>query len=231
MGATEELAQVLGLERPPRRIEGYDISNTQGVLSVASEVVMIDGVCANREYRHYRIKTVQGATDFASMHEVITRRLSHGLREPDGAFGQMPDLILIDGGRGQLSAAQEAMHALGQDIPMFGLAKRIEEIVLPDCEDSLLLDRASPALHLIQRLRDEAHRFAITHHRKLRAKRSVASALSTVPGVGEKRRRALLTHFKSVEALRAATVEQLAAVEGMNRPAAENVWNFLHPGD
>ena len=231
VGAAQELQRALGLAAYPRRIEGYDISNTQGALSVASMVVMIDGSSARKEYRHFRIKTVVGANDFASMHEVITRRLSHGLREPDGAFGQLPDLILIDGGRGQLSAAQEAMHALGLDIPMFGLAKRIEEIVLPDCEDSLLLDRASPALHLIQRLRDEAHRFAITHHRKLRAKRSVASALSTVPGVGEKRRRALLTHFKSVEALRAATVEQLAAVEGMNRPAAENVWNFLHPGD
>ena len=231
VGAAQELQRALGLAAYPRRIEGYDISNTQGALSVASMVVMIDGSSARKEYRHFRIKTVVGANDFASMHEVITRRLSHGLREPDGAFGQMPDLILIDGGRGQLSAAQEAMHALGLDIPMFGLAKRIEEIVLPDCEDSLLLDRASPALHLIQRLRDEAHRFAITHHRKLRAKRSVASALSTVPGVGEKRRRALLTHFRSVEALRAATVEQLAAVEGMNRPAAENVWNFLHPGD
>ena len=231
VGAAQELQRALGLAAYPRRIEGYDISNTQGALSVASMVVAIDGAAARKEYRHFRIKTVVGANDFASMHEVITRRLSHGLREPDGAFGQLPDLILIDGGRGQLSAAQEAMHALGLDIPMFGLAKRIEEIVLPDCEDSLLLDRASPALHLIQRLRDEAHRFAITHHRKLRAKRSVASALSTVPGVGEKRRRALLTHFKSVEALRAATVEQLAAVEGMNRPAAENVWNFLHPGD
>lgn len=231
VGAAQELQRALGLAAYPRRIEGYDISNTQGALSVASMVVAIDGAAARKEYRHFRIKTVVGANDFASMHEVITRRLSHGLREPDGAFGQLPDLILIDGGRGQLSAAQEAMHALGLDIPMFGLAKRIEEIVLPDCEDSLLLDRASPALHLIQRLRDEAHRFAITHHRKLRAKRSVASALSTVPGVGEKRRRALLTHFKSVEALRAATVEQLAAVEDMNRPAAENVWNFLHPGD
>ena len=231
VGAAQELQRALGLAAYPRRIEGYDISNTQGALSVASMVVAIDGAAARKEYRHFRIKTVVGANDFASMHEVITRRLSHGLREPDGAFGQLPDLILIDGGRGQLSAAQDAMHALGLDIPMFGLAKRIEEIVLPDCEDSLLLDRASPALHLIQRLRDEAHRFAITHHRKLRAKRSVASALSTVPGVGEKRRRALLTHFKSVEALRAATVEQLAAVEGMNRPAAENVWNFLHPGD
>ena len=242
IGAVEELAQVLGLDKPPRRIEGYDISNTQGVLSVASEVVMIDGVSANREYRHYRIKTVEGANDFASMHEVITRRLAHGLNElaerqaqgldpRGGKFSDLPDLILIDGGRGQLSAAQDAMHALGLSIPMFGLAKRIEEIVLPDREESLLLDRSSPALHMIQRLRDEAHRFAITHHRQLRGRRSVASALNTVPGIGDKRRRALLTHFKSVEALRAASLEEIAAVSGMSRPAAENVWNFLHAGD
>ena len=222
---------MLGLDAYPRRIEGYDISNTQGALSVASMVVMIDGSSARKEYRHFRIKTVVGANDFASMHEVITRRLSHGLREPEGKFGEMPDLILIDGGRGQLSAAQDAMHALGLDIPMFGLAKRIEEIVLPDREESLLLDRASPALHMIQRLRDEAHRFAITHHRQLRGRHSVSSALETIPGVGDKRRRALLTHFRSVEALRAASLEEIAAVPGMNRPAAENVWNFLHPGD
>ena len=231
VGAAQELQRVLGLDAYPRRIEGYDISNTQGALSVASMVVMIDGASARKEYRHFRIKTVVGANDFASMHEVITRRLSHGLREPEGKFGEMPDLILIDGGRGQLSAAQDAMHALGLDIPMFGLAKRIEEIVLPDREESLLLDRASPALHMIQRLRDEAHRFAITHHRQLRGRRSVASALETIPGVGDKRRRALLTHFKSVEALRKASLEEICAVPGMNRPAAENVWNFLHPGD
>ena len=231
VGAAQELQRALGLAAYPRRIEGYDISNTQGALSVASMVVMIDGASARKEYRHFRIKTVVGANDFASMHEVITRRLSHGLREPEGKFGEMPDLILIDGGRGQLSAAQDAMHALGLDIPMFGLAKRIEEIVLPDREESLLLDRASPALHMIQRLRDEAHRFAITHHRQLRGRRSVASALETIPGVGDKRRRALLTHFKSVEALRKASLEEICAVPGMNRPAAENVWNFLHPGD
>ena len=231
VGAAQELQRVLGLDAYPRRIEGYDISNTQGALSVASMVVMIDGSSARKEYRHFRIKTVVGANDFASMHEVITRRLSHGLREPEGKFGEMPDLILIDGGRGQLSAAQDAMHALGLSIPMFGLAKRIEEIVLPDREESILLDRASPALHMIQRLRDEAHRFAITHHRQLRGRHSVASALETIPGVGDKRRRALLTHFKSVEALREASLEEIAAVPGMNRPAAENVWNFLHPGD
>ena len=240
VGAAEELAEALGLCAYPRRIEGYDISNTQGVLSVGSQVVMIDGVARHDQYRIYRIKTVQGANDFASMHEVITRRLTHGLKElrerreageaPEGGkFSDLPDLILIDGGRGQLSAAQDAMHALGLDIPMFGLAKRIEEIVLPDCEESILLDRHSNALHLIQRLRDEAHRFAITHHRKLRSKASVASRLDGVAGVGEKRKKAILKHFSTVEALKNASVDEIAAVDGMSRPAAENVYAMLHP--
>ena len=240
VGAAEELAEALGLPFYPRRIEGYDISNTQGVLSVGRQVVMIDGVARHDQYRIYRIKTVQGANDFASMHEVITRRLTHGLKElherreagedaQGGKFSDLPDLILIDGGRGQLSAAQDAMHALGLDIPMFGLAKRIEEIVLPDCDESILLDRHSNALHLIQRLRDEAHRFAITHHRKLRSKASVASRLDGVAGIGEKRRKAILKHFATVEALKNASVDEIAAVDGMSRPAAENVYAMLHP--
>ncbi|NLF27674.1 MAG: excinuclease ABC subunit UvrC [Clostridiales bacterium] len=230
-GAAEELQRALGLLNYPRRIEGYDISNTQGALSVGSMVVMIDGASAKKEYRHFRIKTVEGANDFASMKEVLSRRLSHALREPDGKFGELPDLILIDGGRGQLNAALEAMGEAGFAIPMFGLAKRIEEIILPDRDESLLLDRASPALHMIQRLRDEAHRFAITHHRALRARRSVASALGNIPGVGEKRQRAILTHFSSVEALRAASVDEIAKVPGLPRAVAESVWKFLHPQD
>ena len=231
-GALKELAETLMLEKPPRRIEGYDISNTQGVLSVASEVVMIGGVIDKKEYRHYRIKTVEGANDFASMHEVITRRFKRYLKEKEegvkGSFSDLPDLILIDGGRGQLNFAQDAMHALGFDIPMFGLAERIDEIVLPDQEESILLDRHSEALHLIQRLRDEAHRFAITHHRKLRASRSVASRLEEIPGIGPKRRRAILTHFKTVEALRNAKVEEIALVPGVNKDNAEAVYRHLH---
>ena len=242
IGAAEELARVLGLNRTPRRIEGYDISNTQGVLSVASEVVMIDGKCANDQYRHYRIKTVQGANDFASMHEVITRRLLHGQSElaerraegldpRGGKFSDLPDLILIDGGAGQLAAAQDAMHACGMNIPMFGLAKRIEEIVLPESDTRIVLDRHSNALHLIQRLRDEAHRFAITHHRALRSKASVASRLDTVAGVGENRRRAILKHFKTVEALKAATADEIAQVPGLPESVAYNVYAMLHEGE
>jgi len=241
-GALMELALQLGLDQPPRRIEGFDISNTQGVLSVASEVVMIDGVCAKKEYRHYRIKTVEGANDFASMHEVITRRLTHGLNErkereekgqpaEGGKFSDLPDLILIDGGFGQLNAAQDAMHALGLEIPMFGLAERIDEIVLPGQAETLLLDRHSEALHLIQRLRDEAHRFAITYHRSLRAKKSISSKLEEIPGIGPKRRRAILNHFKTVENLKNATAEEIAQVDGINRENAENVYRHLHADD
>ena len=241
-GAVEELAEVLGLEKPPRRIEGYDISNTQGALSVASEVVMIDGVSANKEYRHYRIKTVEGANDFASIYEVISRRLSHGLNERaeraaeglpaiGGKFSDLPDLILIDGGRGQVAAAQEAMRELGLEIPMFGLAKRIEEIVLPDSDMSIVLDRHSNALHLIQRLRDEAHRFGIIHHRTLRGKASIQSRLDGVPGVGEKRRKALLKQFKSVEALKEASVEEIAKTPGVPMNVAQGVYDMLHGGE
>ena len=238
IGALEELQAALNLPTLPRRIEGYDISNTQGALSVASEVVMVDGVSANREYRRYRIKTVEGANDFASMYEVITRRLSHGLDElearraqgldPEGGkFSWLPDLILVDGGRGQLAAAQEAMHAQGLNIPMIGLAKRIEEIVLPGEEESLLLDRHSPALHVLQRVRDESHRFAIIHHRALRGRASIASRLDGIPGVGEKRKKAILKHFKTVEALKAASAEEIARVPGVPEKVAEAVYRFL----
>ena len=238
IGALEELQSVLCLEKLPRRIEGSDISTTQGAQSVASEVVMVDGKSANKEYRHYRIKTVEGANDFASMYEVITRRLSHGLDElaerraqgldPEGGrFSWLPDLILVDGGRGQLNAAREAMLAQGLDIPMIGLAKRIEEIVLPDEEESILLDRHSGALHLIQRVRDESHRFAIIHHRALRSRASVASKLDGIPGVGEKRRRAILKHFRTVEARKAASLDDIRAVPGLPAAVAEAVYRFM----
>ena len=233
IGALEELKDVLGLPERPRRIEGYDISNTQGAQSVGSMVVMIDGVSANKEYRHFRIKTVEGPNDFASMREMLSRRLAHGLQEvEEGAakarFADFPDLILIDGGRGQLNAALEAMRESGLDIPMFGLAKRIEEIVLPNEEESIVLDRHSNALHLIQRLRDEAHRFGITHHRALRAKNSVASRLESIPSVGTARRRALLTHFRSMEALRQASPEEIALVNGISPALAQTIYEYLH---
>ncbi len=246
VGAVSELAKVLGLDTVPRRIEGYDISNTSGALSVASMVVMIDGLCVNREYRTFRIKSVQGPNDFASIYEALYRRLRHGLSEreerrakslPDigGSFSDMPDLILIDGGHEQVAYAMEALHKAGLDIPLFGLAERIEEIVLPDREDTIILPRTSPALQLIQRLRDEAHRFAITHHRKLRNKLPSASQLDTIPGIGPTRRKALLRYFKTIEELKNADVETLKKANGMNTPSAQAVYAYYHskkePGD
>ena len=249
-GACAALAAAVGMDTVPRRIEGYDISNTQGELSVASMVVAIDGSAARREYRHFRIKTVVGANDFASMNEVLTRRLSRATQErealiaqgrlnadgtlPEGAepltgFADLPDLILIDGGPQQLRFAREAMLAVGYDIPIFGLAKRLEEIFLPHQEQSILLDRKSPALHLIQRIRDEAHRFGITHHRSLRQKAGMHSSLEDIPGIGKTRRRALLTHFKSIRAIAEATPEELCQAEGIGPMQAKIIWAHYHP--
>lgn len=241
VGACEGLAKALGLPKAPRRIEGYDISNTQGVLSVASMVVFIDGVAAKKEYRHFRIKTVVGANDFASMNEVLGRRFSHGLEEKKereasglpaigGKFSDLPDLVLIDGGPQQLRFAREALQALGAEVPMFGLAKKQEEIYLPDREEPICLDHHTPELHLVQRIRDEAHRFGITHHRALRGKASIHSQLEDIPGIGSKRRKALLSHFGSLKAIRAASLEELASAPGMSKPAAEAVWAWAQDG-
>ncbi len=233
-GAAAALGRALGLDKPPRRIEGYDISNTQGVLSVASMVVFIDGVAAKKEYRRFRIKTVEGANDFASLNEVLGRRFEHGLKEKaereaaglspiGGKFSDLPDLVLIDGGPQQLRFARQALLDMGAEVAMFGLAKKQEEIFLPDREDPILLDHHTPELHLIQRIRDEAHRFCITHHRGLRGKASIHSQLEDIPGIGPKRRKALLTKLGSLKAIREATEEQLLAIPGMNKAAADAV--------
>ena len=231
VGACRDLAAAIGMEGYPRRIEGFDISNTQGVLSVASMVVFIDGEPAKKEYRHYRIKTVVGANDFASMNEVLGRRFRRTKAENESERWVMPDLVLIDGGPQQLAFAQEAMHKEGIDVPMFGLAERLEEIWLPNCDTPVVLDHHTPALHLVQRIRDEAHRFAITHHRSLRGKASVHSSLEDIPGIGPARRRALLSHFGSIKAIREADEAQLAAVKGMNAPAAHTIYAFFHPNN
>lgn len=234
IGACEALGKALGLPERPRRIEGYDISNTQGVLSVASMVVFIDGKPAKKEYRRFRIKTVEGANDFASLNEVLGRRFAHGLKEKaereaaglpltGGKFSDLPDLVLIDGGPQQLRFARQALLDLGAEVAMFGLAKKQEEIFLPDQEEPILLDHHTPELHLIQRVRDEAHRFCITHHRGLRGKASIHSQLEDIPGIGPKRRKALLTKLGSLKAIREATPEQLSAVPGMTKTAVEAV--------
>lgn len=239
LGACEDLALILGLDAPPRRIEGYDISNTQGTLSVASQVVMIDGMPAKSEYRHYRIKTVVGPNDFASMAEVIQRRFSRGERErkealaqgktPTG-FGDLPDLVLIDGGPEQLKYALDSIHTVPMEKypAMFGLAKRFEEIYLPDREDPIRLDHHSEVLRLLQRLRDEAHRFAITHHKKLRGKQAVRSRLESIPGIGPARRRALLTHFRTIGQVEEASLDELLQVPGMTKSAAQAVYDTFH---
>ena len=231
VGACEELARVIGMEGFPHRIEGFDISNTQGVLSVASMVVFIDGEPAHQEYRHYRIKTVEGPNDFESMKEVLSRRFARVKREEAGERWVMPDLVLVDGGPQQLRFAQEAMREQGVSVPMFGLAERLEEIWLPGAEQSIILDRRSPALHLIQAIRDEAHRFAITYHRSLRGKAQTHSALEDIPGIGPARRRALLQYFGSVRRMKEADIDALLAVQGMTRPAAEAVYRALHPAE
>ena len=235
--AMKELQEALGLPALPRRIEGYDISNTQGILSVASMVVFEGGLPNKKAYRIYRIKTVEGANDFASMAEVITRRFTHGLRErhermeaglnPDtGSFSKLPDVILIDGGPEQLLFAHRAMQEAGGSVPMFGLAKRFEEIYLPGREEPIVLDRRSNALHLVQHVRDEAHRFGITHHRALRGKEGLRSELSAIPGIGPKKQAALIRHFKSVKAIFEATREELCEAEGISNGMAQRILDY-----
>lgn len=227
--AAKKLGQIIGMDRYPRRIEGYDISNTQGVQSVAAMVVFIDGEPARKEYRHFRIKTVEGANDFASLYETLSRRYAHAAREKEegtekGKFTDLPDLILIDGGPQQLRFARQAITDLGIDPPaMFGLAERLEEIWLPDAAEPILLDHHTPELQLVQRVRNEAHRFGIIHHRTLRGKASIHSQLEDIPGVGPARRKALLKAFGSLKAIREADMDALTAVPGMNRTAAEAV--------
>ncbi|MCE5343107.1 MAG: excinuclease ABC subunit UvrC [Eubacteriales bacterium] len=236
--AMEELQAALHLPTMPERIEGYDISNTQGVLSVASMVVFHGGMPAKKQYRHFRIKTVEGANDFASMAEVIGRRFTHGLEEKkareqaelpmeEGRFSLFPDVILIDGGPQQLAFAHRAMLDAGVDLPMFGLAKKFEEIYLPGEVTPIILGRRSNALHMVQRVRDEAHRFGITHHRALRGKAGIASELTQIEGIGEKRKIALLREFKSLPAILAASKEELLAVEGMNTKVAQAVLDYV----
>lgn len=223
-----ELAEVLGLEMPPVRIECYDISNMQGGYTVGSMVVFEEGVAAKREYRHFRIRTVEGQDDFASMKEMISRRLARSAAG-DERFSNLPDLMLIDGGKGQLKAALEAVAEAGEEeLNLASLAKKEEEIFLPGRPDSIRLPRHSPALRLVQHIRDEAHRFAITYHRKLRGKGSLRSVLEGIPGVGPARRACLLKHFETFSALKEATLDEIASVDGMTRPAALRVFQQLH---
>jgi excinuclease ABC subunit C len=216
------LAEALDLEMPPKRIECYDISNLQGDSAVGAMVVFEDGRPRNDHYRHFRIKFVPGPNDFAMLQEVLRRRLerleSAQRREEandvgDRSFTTRPDLILIDGGKGQLSAALEVLESAGYaDIPTFSLAKEREEIFAPGRAEPIVQEKNSPGMFLVQRIRDEAHRFAITHHRKVRSKKALTSPLDSVEGIGPARKRALLRHFGSVQAIREAAVEDIIAV-------------------
>ena len=232
VGAAENLGKILGMDRFPRRIEGYDISNTQGGQSVAAMVTFIDGVPAKKEYRHFRIKTVEGANDFQSLYETLSRRYAHAAKErqegtESGKFADLPDLILIDGGPQQLRFARQAILDLGMEPPaMFGLAEKREEIWLPGAEEPILLDHRTPELQLVQRIRDEAHRFGIIHHRTLRGKAFTHSQLDEIPGIGPARRKALLKAFGSVKAIREASREDLMKVKGMNAAAADAILSF-----
>jgi excinuclease ABC subunit C len=222
-----ELAEALDLPNLPYRMEAFDISNLQGTEIVAAMVVFEGGQPNKADYRKFKIRTVEGKPDdFASMREVIRRRLER-LEARDEKFGEAPDLILIDGGKGQLGAAVEVAREMGIEVPMIGLAKQFEEIFLPGRPDPVRLPRNSQALFLLQRIRDEAHRFGLTYHRSLRSKAATASALDGISGIGRKRREQLLKHFGSMEAMKRASLEDLIGVPGMTKPAADRVYQFL----
>ena len=222
-GAVKKLAEVLDLPRLPERMECYDISHMQGAETVASMVVFEGGKPAKREYRRFKLKTVQGKPDdFASMAEIMERRYGNEKDWP------MPDLIIIDGGKGQLNAALPVIRAMGvTDVPVISLAKRIEEVFVEGESDSIILEHHTPELQLLQQIRDEAHRFAITYHRRLRGKRNLESVLDHVEGIGPKRRKALYKHFGNLDAMRVAELEELESVEGMNKKAALAVYEFF----
>jgi len=235
--ALTEIQDALGLTSPLNRIECYDISNTQGTASVGSMVVFESGVPNKALYRHFNIKTVSGPDDFASMEEVLERRFKRwqsaqemtgpGVKK-DPAFAFLPDLLMVDGGKGQLGRAVKILDDFGlaDRVPVVGLAKQQEELFRPGRSDSLMLPRHSQGLYLIERIRDEAHRFAITAHRKARGKIGVASRLDAIPGIGPTRRKALLMKFGSIEGIKKASVEELMSVKGIN----EEIAHSLHSG-
>ncbi len=223
-GAVQALARVLDLPSLPERMECFDISHTQGIETVASMVVFENGQPARSEYRRFKLKTVQGKPDdFKSMAEIMERRYN----EKDWP---VPDLIVIDGGKGQLHAALPVIRQAGCETPVISLAKRIEEVFVEGRSDSIILSHHTPELQLLQAIRDEAHRFAITYHRHLRGKRSLVSILDHIEGIGPARRKALWQHFKTLDDMKKAEIEELAAVPGMTRQTAENVYYFFRLG-
>ncbi|MDO5021733.1 MAG: excinuclease ABC subunit UvrC [Eubacteriales bacterium] len=228
IGAGEELAKALNIGLTLRRIEGFDISHSQGKQSVASMVVFINGEADRKEYRRFNINRQDAKDDLVSMAEAINRRFAHSFPKDGSTAWPLPDIVLIDGGPEQLKVAIKAMREAGGDVPMFALSEKQEEIWLPDKALPVILDRRSPALHLVQRIRDEAHRFAITSHRQARGKKALHSRLEDIKGIGPNRRRALLAKFRSIEGIKNASLEEIMQVDGMSRPAAEALYKAFH---
>jgi excinuclease ABC subunit C len=236
--ALVELEEALGLPRTPARIECYDISTTQGAESTGSMVVFVQGVPRKSLYRRFTIREVQGQDDYASMREVLVRRFSRwqiarseemlGTRDIKG-WAKLPDLLLVDGGKGQLAVAVDVLDSfdLTDAVLVAALAKRREELFLPGRRKPVVLPRRSQGLFLVQRVRDEAHRFAVRHHRVRRRKAGLASQLESIPGVGPVRRKALLKQFGSIEAIRTASLEELETVQGLPRSVAEAIKDTL----
>ena len=237
----QELQHLLELDEWPSRIEAYDISNIQGVDSVGTMVVFEEGRAKNSDYRRFKIKTVKGANDYDSMREILTRRFNHGLEEVKaiqernlklsaGKFSNFPDLIMMDGGKGQVNIALEVLESLNINIPVCGLVKddkhQTRGIVYNNKE--LLINRSSNLMQLIRRIQDEVHRFAITYHRSLRDKRTLHSILDDIPNVGEKRRRALLMKFGSVDNIKKATIEELLEVPSIDKKSAESIYIYFN---
>jgi len=236
--ALQELQTALALPRAPVRIECYDISTTQGVEVVGSMVVFEHGVAKKSDYRRFKIKTVTGQDDFASMREVLMRRFDRWRRVSSGelkgtrgsqGWGKLPDLVVVDGGKGQLGVAVEVLQAfeLQDQVPVVGLAKRHEELFKPGESHSLVLEPTDPAILLLRRIRDEAHRFAITYHRQRRQKRGLASQLDEIPGIGPVKRRGLLSHFGSLAAIQSASIEELTQVPGISTTLAAVIQQYF----
>ena len=234
IGAVKEIEALLGLKGIVR-MEAYDISNTSGFASVGSMVVYERGKPKRNDYRKFKIKSVQGPNDYASMEEVLTRRFSHGLKEQEegkelGSFHAFPDLILMDGGRGQVNVAERVLESLHLQIPVCGMVKddfhRTRGLYYKN--EEIPIERTSEGFKLITRIQDEAHRFAIEFHKNLRSKEQVHSVLDDIPGIGPTRRKDLMKHFQNLDAIRSASVEELKELPSMNEKSANEVYNFFH---
>jgi excinuclease ABC subunit C len=219
-----DLQRELRIKKLPRHIQAFDISNIQGQDAVGSLVVFRDGRPARKEYRRFKIRSVRGQDDFAMMAEVVGRRFRRLVQENR----RLPHLVLVDGGKGQLSAACKVLNDLGiGEVPVVGLAKRLDEVFLPDRSEAIMIPKTSSALKLLQRIRDEAHRFAIQYHRRLRGRRMRGSELEAIPGIGQKRIRLLLRHFGSLRRVTASSVDDLRDVPGLGQQLARRVYEYL----